>query len=122
MNSITNTAANQGDFFVDILKKMEKEEGSDLVKAMISIYIKRIPFDILEIEKALENNQAEFIQNKAHFLCGSFSSLSFINGYQLAKSIEKESKIYKPKQIESIIIDLISYMNESLIVIKNMKL
>ena len=52
MNSITNTAANQGDFFVDILKKMEKEEGSDLVKAMISIYIKRIPFDILEIEKA----------------------------------------------------------------------
>lgn len=117
--NITTKGINQGDNFVDILKNMEKEEGSELVTAMLGIFKDRLPIDIQDIENGLKNNQAEVIKGKAHLMSGSFSSLSFTNGYELARYIELESNRKSPKEIEMMIGDLLSYMKEILRVIKN---
>ena len=99
----------------DILHKFEQEEGEEFVSLMLSIFKKRIPLDIMELENALSNNHLETIKNKAHFITGSLASLRFDAGCLISRKTEKAAANIEEENAKVYTRDLIDYLENVLI-------
>ena len=98
----------------DILHQFEQEEGEEFVALMLSIFKKRIPLDIMELENALSNNHLEAIKNKAHYISGSLASLRFDAGREISKKTEKAAANVEEENAKVCTRDLINYLENVL--------
>lgn len=108
-------AFSQTDNIKDILHQFQQEEGEEFVALMLSIFKKRIPLDIMELENALSNNHLETIKNKAHFISGSLASLRFDAGREISKKTEKAAANVEEENTKVYARDLINYLENVLI-------
>ena len=98
----------------DILHQFEQEEGEEFVALMLSIFKKRIPLDIVELENALSNNHLEAIKNKAHYISGSLASLRFDAGREISKKTEHAAANVEEENAKVCTRDLINYLENIL--------
>lgn len=113
--TITN---DQLDDFHTILVDLENKEGKEFLLAMMTVYLKRIPNNIKELENDLEESNLSSIEQKAHLLAGSLSSVSFNYGESLAKKLEKAAASQKTDEVEMLTKQLIDYLKQSIPTIK----
>ncbi len=78
--------------FKEILSELAEKEGADLVDQFKTIFIKRIPNDISELEEALSNNDLMTLNNKAHFLTTTFTTMNFKKGAEMTGQIQSAYK------------------------------
>lgn len=117
-SSILETISSENDLksdnFTEIMNEMRKLEGEDFVQSMVSIFKRRIPNNISELEQSIENKDLVSLKNTAHLLAGSFSSMNFTKGNKLAKKIENYSINKQENDAFENAEHLISYLNQAL--------
>ena len=96
------------------LLSFQKEEGSDLLSAMLDIFKDRLPWDILELQKGLDKKNTNLIAEKSHLMIGSFSSLGLTQGAKLSLKVEYLSKEENFEELTPVGLCLIEYMNKVL--------
>ncbi|MEH0154924.1 PAS domain-containing protein [Limibacter armeniacum] len=121
VDTLTKNNRNHGssDDFLEILKNIETEEGPDFIKAMLDVFNRKIPDYIHELREALNDKEWKSVNQKAHIIAGSLSSLNFKSGYELAKEVEITSLSEVPEDIEPQANKLIHYLENALKEIKN---
>ena len=113
-NQKGNVSEQIEDDFKSILFHLEKKEGKQFVNSMVSIFEKRIPLDIANLENAIEKNDLNLLIKTSHFLIGSLCSMSFENGAILAKEIESYSNRNESNNATRSAHQLIIYLKQAL--------
>jgi signal transduction histidine kinase/CheY-like chemotaxis protein/HPt (histidine-containing phosphotransfer) domain-containing protein len=108
------TESTIADDFSFILKSLEAEEGADFLQAMLTVFNRRIPQDIAELQRAVADHDLAAIKTKSHMLAGSLSSLRFQKGWELAKKTEQAALAQQDQEALEGSKQLIDYLNAAL--------
>jgi two-component system, sensor histidine kinase and response regulator len=104
--------------FIDRKDLSDRLDGDmDLLKELIHLFIEDSPKLLLEIDKALEENNFEKLRKAAHTIKGSVSNFSANNAFSLASNLEniaKEKNADKAHDVNKILKIEINNVIESL--------
>lgn len=105
----------------DILKEFESNQGPKFINNMIMVFNDRIPRDVVDIKQALEENDLELLEQKAHLLAGTFSSLNFSYGKLIAKDVELIASNAETERLSERGNDLLLYLDDAIVSVANYK-
>jgi HPt (histidine-containing phosphotransfer) domain-containing protein len=71
----------------DLLDRLGDDE--DFCKEIIELFIEDTPHQISELKKAIENNDASMVHQKAHSLKGSSAQVSALSMQEIAFQMEQ---------------------------------
>jgi HPt (histidine-containing phosphotransfer) domain-containing protein len=76
------------DDFKTVIGDLERNISKTYADKIVGIFKQRLPHEIHLIRQAIDERDMKLIEERAHYQCGSMSSLRFTQGYQLSHAAE----------------------------------
>ena len=102
------------------LQKLEADIGRDNLNPLLSALIKQLPGNLEKLEMLLLSGALSELEDLAHSLSGTLSSMRLQSGHELASAAEKAAREQNINELNTCIAALVEYLENLLKDIENL--
>jgi HPt (histidine-containing phosphotransfer) domain-containing protein len=102
------------------LQKLEADIGRDNLNPLLSALIKQLPGNLEKLEMLLLSGALSELEDLAHSLSGTLSSMRLQSGHELASATEKAAREQNINELNTCIAALVEYLENLLKDIENL--